>query len=423
MSVSRPQATQTCWFLSSRERSRETLGTGERAGPSGDKKQIAALLMKARANADRKNHRGALAALDELLEIDPDHAQAKRLRGELSRHNPIWWLAKARAETRSISGNWRALSLRMVAWSQAKVGDISGAHKTAEEIDNARQKARACCAIAEAQAKAGDVSGALATMATVDAISPGGCPGYLGAWASVAVAQTEKGDVSGARATTGRIKDGRDRAWTHAKMAAELAAKIDHDGTRASVLTGIAYAQAEAGDVEGCRTSIALAMATNEQAWDPTDPDRIYWQMARVLAKLGDLPAAKGILERIKGARCRSYALHDLVTAYLASADFAEAVSAAEQTPEARGKCEAYREIAGAQVEHGDVPGAKRSFVAARQVAVQVNDIEALCMIAWAQAQADQLTEIEEWAGSLDTPLQRCSSYYGAAGAPSPGTC
>ena len=62
------------------------------------------------------------------------------------------------------SYNWKGSTLSQIAETQPKAGDISGAFRSARQIQDAYYKKRAIIAIVAGQANAGDIAGAFKTV-------------------------------------------------------------------------------------------------------------------------------------------------------------------------------------------------------------------------------------------------------------------
>ena len=515
-----------------------------------DTTRVATLLAKAKADTNRKDYRAALAVLEELLKLDPDHAGANRLRHEAQRNDPLWWLAKAESEARLISDpRWKSINLRMVAWSRAKAGDISGAQTTAEAIPGGLQKLRAYHAIAEAQAKAGDIGGA---KATAESMTSGNRKWR--AYVVIAAEQARAGDISGARAMAERIDararteayieiagalaqrgdipaaiaivasspdaskweafvaigtmrlkvgdtagfrenvtsaagaagslDPERRCWAYLTIAelqlkggdalgcrktlnlvettvasstgwgrqspnpriypcrkigelwvrcgdtaaskrafsraVELANRIENAGNRASVYADIARDQAQAGLTDDSRRILGLAtdvLTDNASAATsrPRPSEHIYLTIACAQLLIGDVAAAKETADRIADPATKSYALGEMIKILVDRGEIDQARTVAYGIAEPYCRSQAYCAIAQAQWAKGQVAFSRESFTLARIAAVKDERDMRLYKVVWAQAQTQQLDDIEAWVENLQGSARRCECYWATA--------
>jgi tetratricopeptide (TPR) repeat protein len=250
------------------------------------------------------------------------------------------------------------------------------------------------------------------------------------AWAEIALAQALAGDVAGARRLTVQV---RDDAWKAEILksvglaqvrrgdlsgAAATAAQIGEDDARAEVLLEIATVQMRSGDIPRARQSIAAARtALTSEYLGGLAP-----RMAFVRAAVGDLAGAQKALATASGdidrALCscelalgailggnpsvarqrlpvihqqiealgegapRSRALVRLTAVYAALGDTAEAVTAAERISDARGRTEAFLELAERGPRTGRRDAFRRAWSAAEGILQSVTRAVAWCRIA-----------------------------------------
>jgi len=148
--------------------------------------------------------------------------------------------ARAAARQNNDPGNYyRDDALATIAISEAKVGEVGVARRTAREIGEKSRKARALTEIVKGQAEKGDVAGALQTAA----ILPDGI------WAgnvvyAIAHIRAGVGDVAGARQAIA--------------VEQQIADRISSSIEKTWALSGVAGVQLETGDV-----SEALATLEN----------------------------------------------------------------------------------------------------------------------------------------------------------------
>jgi hypothetical protein len=180
------------------------------------------------------------------------------------------------------------VALQANAEAQAKAGDIAGALKTADLLQdeglNQDWKSSTLQAIAVGQANTNDISGALKTADLLQDLDTNRL------WKSYAIqtiaeAQAKSGDIAGAQKT------------------ADL---IQNTGYKGNAQNAIAQAQLKAGDFTG-----ALKTADLQQDTDSTHLWKSYTQetIAEAQAKAGDIADAQKTADLIQDASLKSSAL------------------------------------------------------------------------------------------------------------------
>jgi RNA polymerase sigma factor (sigma-70 family) len=221
---------------------------------------------------------------------------------------------------------FKAQALGSIAWKLADAGDIQGAKKTMDQIEESdiyqghihSRKAVALFMIASAQAKAGDVKGALATAEDISNLS-------WRAWvlSRIAVAQANANDEKGSIRSLER--------------ALEFARKIpptdppggwhEREGSLSNALYYIMEARAVTGDVKGAR-KLAEDLPENERE------SRLAWAFVRLgqrQAAAGDVEGARKTADTLfpKGSRERGEVLLAIVKAQLAAGNAKSALETA----------------------------------------------------------------------------------------------
>jgi tetratricopeptide (TPR) repeat protein len=329
-------------------------------------------------NEDKKAARKAVTQALAVVKFEGENA-------EIQRSNGLSWacfaLAKAGALEHALEiaaklgkGDEQDHCLSNIVAAQTSDGDIAGAARTAERIQRDDTKAGALNAIVHAQAKAGDLTAARSTLKEVRKLvekfqqeemerqaKMGGFKQQLRPnprldqlQRGVALTQLQLGDTSGALVTAANIESDLRRADvlrhigvnrmnagkpTEARemllAASQAAQKVIPDtakggwatrSAKATTLSWIAHAQAEAGDVkEAFRTANTIP---TDQAMD----DALAW-IAPVQAAAGDLKGALETVERIRDETSKGAALEDLAQVLVRAGREKDALAlAAQQT-------------------------------------------------------------------------------------------
>ena len=344
--------------------------------------------------------------------------------------DPEWWLNRAMEEAYSLTdGPLSSGLLGGIAWIQARMGDISGAKRTAAGmtppkatllgklvrkasaflkrvgigsgpapvVDRSYCQPFAYAAILGIQAEAGDIAGAKATFELMAPPSFSvsminfGRGAYLSAVREIVQAQVEAGDLCAAELflesnleseysciapTIAVIACGRARAGdaTSAKATADrlLSEEVELGG-RETVYAAIATGLAEAGKIEEALSAAResyMALA--------------FHAVVNAQLKAGDINAAKATVRSMAVGPWRDRACSGVVTA-LIKADKAD-----EALAFARGMGDGYEErtyvaMCKAKASSGDIEGAK---ALARKTSSPWTKAAAICSIAQAQLAA-----------------------------------
>ena len=334
-----------------------------------------------------------------------------------------------------------AHTLSTIATEQAEAGDIAGGLRTARDIHDVEERARALYYIARVQARAGDLRAARRTVDSALAlekahdIEPGASLGRDFRLKEIATIQAEAGDIAAALSTARNRSDHGLLLFVpkmflteHAKTADDIALvieaanTIEYAGFRASVLGDIAKKQAALGDRHGSEQTLAAALKIAYETDLPKNRALALCEIAAAKTAVGDKQAAKLIFaSAVKAAHDthdvldRSWALKEIAVAQAKAGDIAAALEttqpidipnsakaiqvAAAQAASCPGwgrhDCaEALREIASAQAQTGDRAGAMQTFGAAFQAARGIgagtsrSRADSLCEIATAQMEA-----------------------------------
>jgi len=178
---------------------------------------------------------------------------------------------------------------KAIAWSQAYAGDIAGAQKTADGIQDARRKDSARQTIAWLQARAGDIAGAQRTADSIQDASDKDL-----AQKAIAEAQAKAGDFAGAQKTVDSIRSEyskgntqKDIAQVQAEAGDFVAAQMTVDGIqRADVKVEAQKAIAEAQAISVAKwtekneallsKSVFLDLAAHLKSLPANDADRVF---------------------------------------------------------------------------------------------------------------------------------------------------
>ena len=299
--------------------------------------RLSALLTTAPVDDTPENRKAALAALDELLKLDPRHADAliRRQKGTPHTANDwrAYWLTQAILEAEKISNNdsglldvYKSGAYLDIVEAQAQAGDMGRALIIANRMRDGFNKNEAYECIASIQARAGNSPGANATAARLSdsIVQPA-------TYSNMAEAQAEAGDIAGARATVQRITDAHFRSLAYLNLA-----KV----------------KMKAGGAAWNKQMIAAAVSAAEQVEVADVKLELYMEIAAEKARTGDVAGAKTIAERIAAPGSKQ-----LIASFQVLMD-----------SEASMHCE----IAKAQLKAGDRLGSRHSFLAAVAIAEQL---------------------------------------------------
>ena len=242
-----------------------------------------------------------------------------------------------------------AIILRHIAILQAEAEDIAGGLRTARDIQDVEEQARALWDIARVQARAGDLRAAGRTVDSALAlekahdIEPSASRDFL--LKAIATLQAEAGDMAAALSTARNHSDYGRYLFVpkmfltkHAKTADDIALvieaahTIEYAGFRASVLGDIAKKQAALGDRHGSEQTFATALKIAYETDLPKNRALALCDIAAAQTAVGDKQAAKST--------------------------FASALEAAHDTDDALDRSWALKEIAVARAKAGDIAAA-----------------------------------------------------------------
>ena len=251
-------------------------------------------------------------------------------------------IAQALALAQTFDKTDRAMALPDIALAQARAGDRTGARATiaqalalaqtltdeeGQTLTDEGGRATLLAIVALAQAQAGDRAGARATIAQAsafvqtltDKLDQATALGF------VAQAQAQSGNHAGARETTSQVlaltqelaralPDGEGRGealaslvflWPQVKagdtaQALALAQTFTHDWVRASALTFVARAQAQAGDRTGAQATISQALTHVQALTSEISRARILGDIAPAQAQAGDRAGAQATIAQLQ---------------------------------------------------------------------------------------------------------------------------
>ncbi len=245
---------------------------------------------------------------------------------------------------------WRALSLVDVAKLWARTGDIAAAEQVVALIkaqDSSGVSTEAALAnISSVQAFNGDVPGA---RRRADSIQDSTYK--IKALIAIASAQREAKDITGARATL---------------MAAYTAAldSKDSDSSRTHALLDIVKGQAAAGDVAGAQKTMSHVLFRKDNSGINRlfneNVDREIGGIVQAQAKAGDIQGALATADTMQTSSVE-WARGTIVTAQLAAGDVTGALKTTALLPEGLGKSQRQYPIGEAQIAAGDLAGALRT--------------------------------------------------------------
>ena len=199
--------------------------------------------------------------------------------------------------TEAIDDNGRRVEeLSWLAVAQAHTGDGEGARasfaaarKATEGIVSDQRRFEALTKLASAQAQAGDAEGARACFAAARTAAETFRWDKPWALARLAVAQAQEGEFNAAKATAEAIEDDDPRTVALATLAAaqQMAEGIGDGWLRAEALTGLAFAQARAGNDEAARAGFADAQQAAEKIRNDVERTNALRELAVAQAQAG----------------------------------------------------------------------------------------------------------------------------------------
>ncbi|HLJ97991.1 MAG TPA: sigma-70 family RNA polymerase sigma factor [Gemmataceae bacterium] len=311
------------------------------------------------------NEAGYRKALERAVEM------AKGTRTTGNKQRVLCAIAAAYARVGDVQGALRLaneldasdklVALRKIAIAQARIGDIAGALRTGKVFAGAESRANLLDAVAVAQAKAGDRAAAETTLQEVRQIAEklrNGLPGRaMGRSAALRVQE----ELARTQVRMGDLPS-----------ALQTAAGIDSDYEKASALVEIGIAQAAAGQPANAKQTLRDAARAAEKVIPGTGGDtptgrsgplesakaatlrQIAWQQA----KLGDIQEALRTVESIPTEMERDTALGEIVPARAEAGDVKGALETLQKLKDIDWKAYALENLVNVQVKAGDEPGA-----------------------------------------------------------------
>jgi hypothetical protein len=223
-----------------------------------------------------------------------------------------------------------------IALRQIQDGDFESASQTAQsDIPDTAMQSQIFGLIAQSQARQGDVSGAERTIQKI--VNPAAMPEQKdeSGWAFIALGQMQAGDFNSAIRTAEKVKGSR--------LASELSATLSYERALYLARTNQISAARDAADALApidSRIDVLCAIAPIQLAYGDPDGARQTWLRAQAL-----LPASD-----TKGRACLLADAGDQAAATLAMSEISDYVSRAAVC----------REIACTQAKSGDWPAARQ---------------------------------------------------------------
>jgi tetratricopeptide (TPR) repeat protein len=325
----------------------------------------------------------ALSACDDITDsfhraqVLAEISEAQVAAGEIdaARGNLARALSAARAIAEEPLRYW---AMHDIGLAYVKANDLAAAEAAAENIRDVRLHDAVLAAVVDARRRAHDVQGALATVRRMKDIARQGF-----SLRTIAIHQAAENDFAAAVATARSIQYGRANALALGDVAAaiardgafdearSLAARIKDGASRSRAFVEVAVAQAGIGDMGGALTTLA-------QVNDKLD-------RAEATARVAGMRASTA-----------PTAAHEMFAEALAAAGKARASAAR--------KADTFVEIARAQLNAGEITGAKatlkRAFGEVQDVKGDAERLNLLSRIAPLQARAGDYT------GALATAMR-----------------
>jgi tetratricopeptide (TPR) repeat protein len=351
-------------------------------------------------------------------------AEAGRFDAALQTVERIEKLPSQDDEGRKMNRANRDNSLLMIAWEEAKRGQLKEAVRTAEKMNDHVSKARTLQRLATIRFERGDQLGAREAVGKASSILERQQNPQRQDLLFTAVCQANVGDVPGALQTTSKLVEGPAKGYVLLAISIAQAKAGDRDQAARTFNEGLAIARK--GNVEYWtleRAAINQAQAGQfdralEIAKSVDQPGGVLREVAVGLAKTGDIRRALEIADSIKGdARDKAGALREIAAAQakagqrLARQTFQRSFEAAMADLE---DVDGVRNIGLAQLRAGYVDAASDTFKEARQRASQSNsDASHLMAISQAQAGGGDPRGALTWARSQSSSLTKAWALVG----------
>jgi len=207
----------------------------------------------------------------------------------------------------AVAAEMRDCSEREIAYAgivkgQAEAGDVAGAGATAALVQWGYHKEDVFSALALAQARAGDATGAKASAAlALQGLAARNDPfwrDHAQVHTAVGRALALAGDTAGAKANFAEARSAADKGETDDRY---------HGSYKWEALAALASAQAEAGDPDAARATLA-AIEHAEYVEDDDYRAKACQGIAAAEAPRGDLPALHKWIDTLKDPLSRAYA-------------------------------------------------------------------------------------------------------------------
>jgi len=339
------------------------------------------LLICAKANDNKENCNIALNALEELLKLEPNHADAKQLYEKMLTNyvstDPAWWINKAKMAAASIDDTIKnSIDIKEkdmlytgIAAIQAKYGDINEAMSTILCISETDMRPLVIAAI---QAEVGNIAEAKAATAAISESSDMYLNAKSSIYCNIAKVQAKMEDLAAVKETF--------------RQAKAVADKIEYDGRKFSAYEGIVRAQVEAGDIEGAE-AIALGV-TNEES-----KSAIYAAIAETQVKIGDITGAKATVKHVKKNDSWTYIYGRIVHSQVKAGNITDAKATVANIDDNSRKTKAYLDIIEAQAMAGDFSEAKSTV---ENLDYYCDRVTACTLIVKAQVKKNSLAAAQE---------------------------
>jgi tetratricopeptide (TPR) repeat protein len=300
--------------------------------------------------------------------------------------------------------------------------------KSAEEAATTLGAGLSMMLVAKTECLARDVASALRTASRIE------YPPYRStAYTAIAICQAESGDIPSARATLDRIEDAADKYEVQAEIVRILAASGDIGVARAtwremsatvepgwrqyvldSPAAAISAAQVQSGDRPSARETIATALENAKLVADPRRRDFVFSDLARAMARNGDIGGARQTADLIKDASYRAGVLGNVAAAVARAGDVANALELAstlmvEDEYGSHYQDQARELIAEVQAARGDLAGARETVALIKHPFTKNRSLAAIAAIA--ETTAPKPRPVERWLALLDAkaPASDCA--------------
>jgi tetratricopeptide (TPR) repeat protein len=317
----------------------------------------------------------------------------------------------------------RADTLVHICMVQARSGDVTGAHQTADSIEQPMKKNFAYGHIASAMAHAGDIDGAYKLIATApDDAKPTMYQGVVEALA-------RKGDIDQATQSAAKITDPFYQAHAAEDIAKAQATAGDLKSAEATIATitgaldvkveayaAIAELRSAAKDDAGAARMIDLAKTTLKDVPDYLAP-LAQAAIASALTKCGHVAEAKAMVETAPDASARALIIGHIAEAQAEMGNANEAQATAKELKDPSDQIRINTVLARSQVKAKDMTAARRSVATAVYMVAKINPPARRAIwiddVATVQAMTRDVPEAAKWARGQTDPQVRASALLG----------